>query len=72
MIKRKDLVDVGDKDYDTRRNEFMQCLDCGEEFGGTQGDFFMTNMDATMDCPKCESENIAIVRKVCKNVIVKQ
>ncbi len=72
MIKRKDLVDVGDKDFDTRRNEFMQCLDCGEEFGGSRGDFFMTNMDATIDCPECESENIAIVRKVYKNVIIKQ
>ena len=72
MIRRKDLVDVGDADFDTRRNEFMQCLDCGEEFAGTRGDFFMTNMEATMDCPGCESENIAIVRRVEKIVIVKQ
>ena len=72
MIRRKDLVDIGDKAYETRRNEFMQCLDCGEEFGGTQGDFFMASMDAIMNCPECGKDNIALVRKVCKNVIVKQ
>lgn len=72
MIKRKDLVDIADADYDARQGEFMQCLDCGEEFGGTRGDFFMINIEATMDCPKCESENIAIVRRVSKIVIVKQ
>jgi len=72
MIRRKDLVDVGDADYETRRNEFMQCLDCGEEIGGTQGDFWSIHMDYLLYCPECSSENIAIVRKVCKNVIVKQ
>lgn len=72
MIKRKDLVDIGDADYDTRRNEFMQCQDCGKEFGGTQGDFFIIAMDDIFYCPECGSENIAIVRKVCKNVVIKQ
>lgn len=72
MIMRKDLVDIGDADYKQRQGEFMQCQDCGCEFGGTRGDFFMTNMEATMDCPECESDNIALVRKVCKNVIVKR
>ena len=72
MIKRKDLADVSDADYDARRNEFMQCLDCGEEFGGTQGDYFLMDMDCLFYCPGCNSKNIAIVRKVCKNVIIKQ
>ena len=72
MIKRKDLVDVGDADFDTRRNEFMQCQDCGAEFGGTQGDFFMIPMDEAFYCPECAGENIAIVRRVEKIVIVKQ
>ena len=72
MIRRKDLVDVGDADYDTRRGEFMQCQDCEEEFGGTQGDYFMMPMSDIFYCPECCSENIAIVRKVCKNVMIKQ
>lgn len=73
MVKRKDLVDVGDDDYKYQREyEFMQCQDCGEEFGGTQGDFFMLPMDGTFSCTGCGSENIAIVRRVSKIVIVKQ
>ena len=72
MIMRKDLVDISDTNYDTRRNEFMQCQDCGEDFGGTQGDFFMMSDDALFYCPECGSDNIAIVRRVCKNVIIKQ
>lgn len=72
MVKRKDLVCVGDADYDRRRNEFMQCQDCGEEFGGTQGDFFTVSMDNIFHCPECGSENIAIVRCVSKVVIIKQ
>lgn len=72
MIKRKDLVGIGDADYDTRRVEFMQCLDCGEEFGGTQGDYFTIHMDYLLYCPTCRSKNIALVKKVCQNVIIKQ
>ena len=72
MVKRKDLVGVGDDDYDVRRNEFMQCQDCGTEMGGTQGDFFSLPMDYIFHCFNCNSENIAIVRLVHKIVIVKQ
>lgn len=72
MIMRKDLVDISDKDWDTRRNEFMQCQNCGEEFGGTRGDFFSVGMDFVFICPECASENIAIVRRVSKIVIIKQ
>ena len=72
MIRRQDLVDIGDTDIDTRRNEFMQCLDCGEEFGGTRGDYWQMSMDAILTCPECKSEDIALVKKVCQNVIIKQ
>lgn len=72
MIMRKDLVDVGDADYNTRRNEFMQCQDCGEEIGGTRGDFFSLPMEWVFSCFECGSENIAIVRRVSEIVIVKQ
>jgi len=72
MIRRKDLVDVGDADYNKRQDEFMQCQDCGEEFGGTQGDFWSIHMDCLLYCPECGSENIALVEKVYQNVIIKQ
>ena len=72
MIKRKDLVDISDEDYDQRRGEFMQCQDCSCEFGGVQGDFFTIHMDYLLYCPECGNENIALVKKVCQNVIIKQ
>ena len=72
MIKRKDLVDIGDADYNTRRNEFMLCQNCGTEFGGTQGDYWTIQMNYALYCPECGSENIALARKVCQNVIIKQ
>ena len=72
MIRRKDLVDISDKDYDTRRNEFMKSQECGAELVGTQGDFFMMPMSETFSCPACGSENIALVKRVYENVIIKQ
>lgn len=72
MIKRQDLVDIGDTDYGQRRNEFMQCQDCGEEIGGTRGDYWQLDMEYVFSCPDCNSENIALVRKVCQNVIIRQ
>ncbi len=61
MIRRKDLIEIGDADYITRRGEYMQCLDCDIEIGGTRGDFFMMPMNEIFKCPGCKSENIAIV-----------
>lgn len=72
MIKRKDLVDIGDADYKQRADEFMQCQDCGEEFGGTQGDFFMMPMNEVFVCPVCHGEDIALVKNVTQTVILKQ
>jgi hypothetical protein len=72
MIRRRDLVDVGDEDYDVRRDEFMQCLDCGYEFGGTKGDYFTIPMDYVFHCYECDGENIALVRRSCRNIIIKQ
>ncbi len=72
MLRRKDLVDIGDADYKERQDEFMECQDCGGEFGGTRGDFFAISMDDIFYCPECGSINIALVKKVCENVIVKQ
>lgn len=62
MVKRKDLVDIADKDYAKRQGEFMQCQDCGEEIGGTQGDFWSLQMNYVLRCPECNSENLAIVK----------
>jgi len=72
MIKRKDLVGIGDADYDQRQGEFMQCQDCGAEFDGTRGDYFMLPMDYIFFCPNCGDDDIALIRRVSKIVVVKQ
>ena len=72
MIKRKDLVDIGDTDYHQRQGEFMECQDCGHEIGGTRGDYWQLDMDQIFTCPDCNSENIAIVRRVCTTKIIRQ
>ncbi len=72
MIMRKDLVDISDKDYHKRQSEFMVCQDCGEEFGGTQGDYWSIGMDYTLHCPICNSENIALVKATRVITIIKE
>jgi len=72
MIKRKDLVDIGDSNYQQRQDEFMQCQECGHEFGGTQGDYFTIHMDYALHCPDCNSENIALVKATRVITIIKQ
>lgn len=72
MVKREDLVDIGDDDYQQRQDEFMQCQECSCEFGGTQGDYFTIHMDCALYCPDCQSENIAIVKAARVITIIKQ
>ena len=72
MVRRKDLVDIGDVDYLQRQGEFMQCQDCGTEFGGTRGDYFNLPMDEVFCCLDCGSEDVVLVRRESKIVIVKQ
>ena len=72
MIKRKDLVDIGDKNYHQRQNEVMQCQDCGEIMGGTRGDYWREDMEYIFHCIECESENIALVIPQMCHKIVKQ
>lgn len=72
MVKRKDLVDISDDNYHHRQNEFMECQDCGEEFGGTQGDYWSVQMDYTLHCPECNSENIALIKATRVITIIKQ
>ena len=56
MVKRKDLVDIGDKNYNNRRGEFMYCPECDLIYGGTQGDFFMVAMEYEFRCQECKGE----------------
>ncbi len=72
MVKRKDLVDVSDSNYRERQGEFMQCQECGHEFGGTQGDYFNVRMDCIFRCSECMSVNIALVRATRVITIIKQ
>ncbi len=73
MVQRKDLVDISDNDYQQRQGEYMQCQDCGESFGGSYGDYFMQSMDCIFKCPNpyCGSENIALVKDVITQKIIK-
>lgn len=63
-IRRKDLVDIADDNYQQRKSEFMQCQECGFGFGGTRGDYFTRDMDYIFTCDECDSDNIALVKKV--------
>ena len=71
MVQRKDLVDIGDNDYDQRQGEYMLCQDCGESLGGTRGDYFNCSMDYIFRCINCGSENIAIVKDITTQKIIK-
>lgn len=62
MIKRKDLVDVGDENYNKRQGEFMLCRECENEIGGTRGDFFMVDMNYIFKCGECKSKNLVLVK----------
>jgi len=64
MVKRKDIVDIADDNYQQRRNEFMQCQNCGFDFGGTRGDYFGMAMDEVFTCGECGSKDIALVKAV--------
>ncbi len=73
MIKRKDLVDISDKDWPQRQGEFLVCQECGnDEIGGTQGDYFMMAMNDIFTCPVCESENMALARNITTQEIIEQ
>ena len=72
MIRRKDLVDIGDGDYHHRQGEFMECQQCATEFGGTRGDYWMMAMDVVFHCKTCGSDNIALVKASRTITIIKQ
>ena len=63
MTMRKDLVDVGDSDYDNRQREFMECQECGNEIGGTRGDYWQLPMNHVFACPECGSKDVILVNK---------
>ena len=69
MVHRQDLAaSMGDVN---RRSEYVQCQDCGETFGGTQGDYWQLAMDAVFTC-RCGSTDLALVRDKTETVIIKQ
>jgi len=72
MLKRKDLVDVGDSNYGERANEIIECQDCGVESGGTRGDLWQMPMDEVFRCPDCDSTDLALVVKHIIYKIVKE
>lgn len=72
MVMRKDLVDIGDINYHERQGEYLNCRNCGYAFGGTRGDYFLFDMDDILSCAYCGSQDLAIVRDVTTQFIVKQ
>ena len=70
MVKRKDLVDIGDKNYRERAGEFMFCPVCGNEIGGTRGDYWEVPMDYIFKC-ECGNDDLQLVKRVCSLVPVK-
>jgi len=72
MIYKKDLVDVADKDYKDRQNEYMLCSNCSESFGGTRGDYFMMPDDVAFTCPECGNKDIKLVEDIIIQKIIKQ
>lgn len=64
MVKRQNLTDITDSDYDKRQDEFMQCQECGNAWGGTRDDYFMMPDDVVFECSECGSQDIALVRKI--------
>jgi hypothetical protein len=70
MVRRKDLVDIGDKNYEQRSGEFLLCNDCGQESGGTRGDFFMLPLEAEIKC-NCGGD-LSIVKAIRQIKVIKE
>jgi len=70
MVRRKDLVGIADKNYHERSGEFMFCSKCGNEIGGSRGDYWQVSMDYVFKC-ECGNEDLQLVRRVCRLVPVK-
>lgn len=70
MVMKKDLTDIGDSDYKQRAGEFMFCLECGAEWGGTRGDFWDFADDYVFVCD-CGSKNFQLTRKEIYYIPVK-
>jgi hypothetical protein len=70
MVRRKDLVDIGDNNYKQRQGEFLVCKDCGQESGGTRGDFFMLSQEAELKC-NCNGE-LSLVKAIREIKIIKE
>ena len=64
MVKRQDLVDIVDPDYEDRRREFILCQDCGTEFEGSRGDYFYLPLSYVFTCPDCGSEDLDLVQSL--------
>ncbi len=71
MTQRKDLVDIADENYHSRQGEYMACQVCGKTIGGTRGDYWEYPMDYVFTC-ECGSKDIALVKNVTQQVIIKQ
>lgn len=71
MVKRKDLTDIGDGNYHQRRGEYMLCQDCENSWGGTRGDYWRYLMDDIFSCSECDGVNIALVKDVTTQIVIK-
>jgi len=71
MVMKKDLTDVGDKDYESRKDEFIFCPRCGGETSGTRGDYWSLPDEYVFKCG-CGCADLALVRRKVELQVIKQ
>jgi len=71
MIMKKDLTDTGDKDYDSRKDEFILCPRCGAEISGNRGDYWSLPDEYVFKC-ECGCADLALVKRKIEIQVIKQ
>lgn len=71
MLRRENLTDTGDGNFQNRVREMVRCRDCGAMSSRTRGDFWYMPMDEVLQCGNCGSDNLALVISHVINEVVK-
>jgi len=71
MVMKKDLRGYGEKDYESRKGEFMYCPRCGAEASGERGDYFSLPDEYVFKC-ECGCADLALVVRRIELQVIKQ